>query len=84
LRNTRAPKSEIDIYSEEDYVEDIENFDILAWWKAHTEKFPVLSTMACDFLAIPLSNVPSVSVFHLGGRILRSFRSLFSQVPAVL
>ena len=26
-----APKSEIDIYFEEDCVEDIENFDILAW-----------------------------------------------------
>jgi len=30
-RKTRAPKSEIDIYFEEDCVEDIENFDILAW-----------------------------------------------------
>jgi hypothetical protein len=45
-RKTRAPKSELDIYFEEECVEDIENFDILAWWKAHAEMFPVLSVMA--------------------------------------
>jgi len=81
-RKTRAPKSEIDMYFEEDCVEDIENFDILAWWKAHAEKFPVLSTMARDFLAIPLSTVPSESVFSLGSRILGESRS--SLTPEML
>jgi len=81
-RKTHAPKSEIDIYFEEDCVEDIENFDILAWWKAHAEKFPVLSTMARDFLAIPLSTVPSESAFSLGGRILGESRS--SLTPEML
>jgi hypothetical protein len=56
-------------------VEDIENFDILARWKAHAEKFPVLSVMARDFLAIPLNTVPSESTFNLGGRILGESRS---------
>jgi hypothetical protein len=74
-RKTRAPKSELDIYFEEECVEDIENFDILAWWKAHAEKFPILSVVARDFLAIPLSTVPSESAFSLGGRILGESRS---------
>ena len=81
-RKTRAPKSKIDMYFEEDCVEDIENFDILAWWKAHAEKFLVLSTMARDFLAIPLSIVPSESAFSLGGRILGESRS--SLTPEML
>jgi hypothetical protein len=74
-RKTRAPKSELDIYFEEECVEDIENFDILACWKAHAEKFPVLLVMARDFLAIPLSTVPFESAFSLGGRILGESRS---------
>jgi hypothetical protein len=56
-------------------VEDIEIFDILTWWKAHSKKFPVLSVMARNFLAIPLSTVPSKSAFGLGGRILWESRS---------
>ena len=70
------------MYFEEDCIEDIENFDILAWWKAHAEKFSVLSTMARDFLAIPLSIVPSESAFSLGGRILGESRS--SLTPEML
>ncbi|XP_022683481.1 zinc finger BED domain-containing protein RICESLEEPER 2-like [Setaria italica] len=81
-RKTRPPKSEFDIYFEEDCVEDIENFDILAWWKAHAEKFPILSVMARDFLAIPLSIVSSESAFSLGGRILGESRS--SLTPEML
>ena len=81
-RRARAPKSEIDTYFEEDSVENNENFDILAWWKAHVEKFPVLSPMASDFLAIPLSTVSSESAFSLGGRILGESRS--SLTPEML
>ncbi|XP_039800454.1 uncharacterized protein LOC120665088 [Panicum virgatum] len=72
---TRATKSEIETYLEEDTEEDSENFDVLAWWKARTEKFPMLSTMARDFLAIPLSTVSSESAFSLGGRLLGDARS---------
>jgi len=74
-RMTRATKSEIETYLEEDTEEDSENFDVLAWWKARTEKFPMLSTMARDFLAIPLSTVSSESAFSLGGRLLGDARS---------
>ncbi|CAO2176214.1 unnamed protein product [Urochloa humidicola] len=81
-RKTRAPKSEFDIYFEEDCVEDIANFNILAWWKAYADKFPILSIMARDFLAIPLSTVSSESAFSLGGRILGESRS--SLTPEML
>jgi hypothetical protein len=45
-------------------------------------KFPILSTMARDFLTIPLSTVPSESAFSLRGRILGESRS--SLTPEML
>ena len=35
-----------------------DNFNILAWWKFNAAKYPVLSMMAHDILAIPVSIVP--------------------------
>lgn len=64
------PKSELDIYLDEQSESSNENFDIFLWWKTNAEKYPVLSTMARDFLAIPLSTVSSESAFSCGGKIL--------------
>ncbi|CAO2034924.1 unnamed protein product [Urochloa humidicola] len=74
-RRTSWAKSEIDLYLEEETEDDIEGFDILAWWKSKSKKFPMLSSMARDFLAIPLSTVLSESAFSCGGRILGDHRS---------
>jgi hypothetical protein len=62
--------------------DDSEDFDVLAWWKKNAKKFPVLAIMARDFLAIPLSTVPSESAFSSGGRILGNTRS--SLTPEML
>lgn len=77
-RYTRTQKSELDVYLEEEPEPDCEDFDILAWWKRHTDKFPILSAMARDFLAIPLSTVASESAFSCGGRILGDTRSFLT------
>lgn len=34
-----------------------ENVDVLLWWQAHTVEFPVLSSMARDYLAIQATSV---------------------------
>jgi hypothetical protein len=47
----------------------------LTWWKINAKKFPILSDMACDFLAIPLSTIAWESSFSCGGRILGDTRS---------
>jgi len=52
-------KSELDAYMEDEHVRDDEKFEILSWWKTNKDKYPVLSTMARDFLAIALSIVSS-------------------------
>jgi hypothetical protein len=82
-RIAQTPKAEIDAYFEEPLEPDNdEDFDILAWWKCKSDKFPVLSNMVRDFLAIPLSTVSSESAFSLGGRILGERRS--SLAPEML
>ncbi|CAN1224004.1 Zinc finger BED domain-containing protein RICESLEEPER 2 [Linum perenne] len=51
-------------------------FDILGWWKTKDVKYPVLSDIARDILAISI--VPSESAFSISGRVLDSFRSSLS------
>lgn len=51
------------------------NFDILSWWKLNGHRYPILSQIAKDVLAISVSTVASESAFSTGGRILDPFRS---------
>jgi hypothetical protein len=74
-RRSRVHKSEFDTYLDESCEEDTFDFDVLGWWKKSAVKFPILSSMARDFLAIPLSTVASESAFSCGGRILGDTRS---------
>ncbi|KAK1609538.1 hypothetical protein QYE76_033211 [Lolium multiflorum] len=69
-------KSELEKYLGED-CEDIDstNFDILAWWKTNSSRFPILAHLARDVLAIPISTLASESAFSTGGRVLDDFRT---------
>ncbi|KAI7725120.1 hypothetical protein M8C21_005152 [Ambrosia artemisiifolia] len=72
-------KSEIDIYLNEDEdFEDYDGFDILLWWKANSERYPVLSRMAKDVLSIPISAVALESDINIDGNLLDDFRSSLS------
>ncbi|KAH9707839.1 BED-type domain-containing protein [Citrus sinensis] len=51
------------------------HFDILTWWKLNGHRYPILSQIAKDVLAIPVSTVASESAFSTGGRVLDPFRS---------
>lgn len=71
-------KSELDRYLLEPTEADEDenpNFDILSWWKINSPRFPVLSRMVRDVLAVPISTVASESAFSTGGRVLDAFRS---------
>uniref|UniRef100_A0A3Q7HLV0 HAT C-terminal dimerisation domain-containing protein n=1 Tax=Solanum lycopersicum TaxID=4081 RepID=A0A3Q7HLV0_SOLLC len=68
-------KSELDKYLLEDQEPESEDFDILSWWKVNSPRFPVLSQLARDVLAIPMSSVASECAFSTGGRILDPLRS---------
>ncbi|CAN0925746.1 Putative AC9 transposase [Linum grandiflorum] len=49
--------------------------DILKWWSTYGLAYPILSEIARDVLAIPISSVASESAFSMGGRLMNSFRS---------
>lgn len=68
-------KSEVDKYLSEDNEPDTPKFDILKWWKANSTRFPILSHLARDLLAIPITSVASESAFSAGGRTLDDFRT---------
>ncbi|XP_031108434.1 zinc finger BED domain-containing protein RICESLEEPER 2-like [Ipomoea triloba] len=75
LESGSKKKTELDIYLSEAIVEEENSFDILRWWKINAERFPILSKLAMDVLAIPISTVASESAFSTSGRVLDPFRS---------
>ena len=72
-------KSEVEVYLDEPvYIPNNSlhtTFCALDWWKVNSSKFRVLSRMAADVLAIPISTVALESTFSAGGRIIDSFRA---------
>ncbi|KAJ3686466.1 hypothetical protein LUZ61_015630 [Rhynchospora tenuis] len=50
-------------------------FDILAWWKVKSPKYPTLARITRDVLAVPVSTVASESTFSTAGRTLSPTRS---------
>ena len=74
-------KTELDKYLSED-LDDDDDFNILDWWKLNSHRFPILSQLARDVLAMPISTVASESTFSTGGRVLDAYRS--SLTPKVV
>lgn len=60
--------------------EDAENleFDVLAWWKFNSTRFQILSQIARDVFAVPVSSVSSASPFSTVAHILNSNWSLYT------
>ncbi|KAJ1700859.1 hypothetical protein LUZ63_000638 [Rhynchospora breviuscula] len=76
-KNYEPQKSELDDYLGQGLDEaevDVE-FDILTWWKLKAPKYPILSQLTRDILAVPISTVASESAFSIGGRVLSPVRS---------
>ncbi|KAL6533721.1 hypothetical protein OROHE_013554 [Orobanche hederae] len=65
-------KSELDIYLGEPCYKFP---DCLEWWKVNSPKYLILSKMAQDILAIPVTNVASESAFSAGGRVIEPHRA---------
>jgi hypothetical protein len=71
----RQLSNELDIYLQEVTFPRNANFNILQWWGLHSSKYPVLSQIARDILAVPASVVPSKSAFSTGQRVVSDYRS---------
>ena len=55
-------------------------FEILGWWKANSDRYQMLSKLARDVLAVPVSIVACESAFSIEGCILDPFRSSLSPI----
>ncbi|KAK8916160.1 hypothetical protein KSP39_PZI022402 [Platanthera zijinensis] len=73
------PKSELDLYIEETCLmldrATSSSFDALVWWKENSMKYRILSKMARDILAIPITTVASEATFSAGSRIIDTYRA---------
>ncbi|CAN1160485.1 Zinc finger BED domain-containing protein RICESLEEPER 2 [Linum perenne] len=72
VHNVRA---QLDTYLRHGLIPRTEEFDILAWWKSHVVKYPILRLIARDILGIPVTTVVSESAFSTCGRLLSPHRS---------
>ncbi|CAN1760415.1 Zinc finger BED domain-containing protein RICESLEEPER 2 [Linum perenne] len=72
-----AGKSELEKYLESDIFEAPtgSEFDVIGWWKEHSQQYKILSRMAIDILAIPITSVASEAAFSAGGRVIDSHRA---------
>ena len=69
-------KSELDIYQEEGcFFSQEYKFDVLSWWKEKSYKFRILSKMAANILAVPITTVASEATFSAGGRVIDTYRA---------
>jgi len=78
IQSSQPSKSELEQYLDESLTPRMQEFDILNWWKLNTVKFPTLSKMARDILAIPMSMVSSGNTIFTAGtgsHMLDDYRS---------
>ncbi|KAK3025357.1 hypothetical protein RJ639_043866 [Escallonia herrerae] len=64
IRSNSLPKSELELYLEEPILPWSKDFNLLNWWKAASAKYPTLSKIARDLLAIPLSVATSFDAYY--------------------
>ncbi|CAJ2673956.1 unnamed protein product [Trifolium pratense] len=76
--NSSVRKTELEKYLDAPNVDEEGDFDVLLWWKQNCLTYPLVSVMARDVFATPVSTVASESAFSTGGRVIDSFRSCLS------
>ena len=82
---TSSNKSELQKYLEEE-LDTSANLNILDWWKINSCRFPILSNIARELLAMSVSTVASESVFSTRGRVLDPYHNslLHQKVEALI
>ncbi|KAI4313440.1 hypothetical protein L6164_026423 [Bauhinia variegata] len=76
METTSQPvKSELDQYLEESLLPRSADSNVLGWWKLNKLKYPTLSKMARDILAVPVSTVAIESFFDIKSKEMDQYRS---------
>ncbi|CAN1850459.1 Zinc finger BED domain-containing protein RICESLEEPER 2 [Linum perenne] len=78
--NSSALQNELDAYLDAklEKIKDPE-FNVIDWWKSERTKYKILSKMACEIMAIPITSVASESAFSAGDRVIDPSRSSLGQ-----
>ncbi|KAF6165252.1 hypothetical protein GIB67_030434 [Kingdonia uniflora] len=66
--------NELSRYLESDTIDDVD-FDVLKWWKVNEIKFPILTAISRDILAILVSTVASEAAFNGARWLITDYRS---------
>lgn len=67
--------SELEMYFFDRFDTKVKELDLLLWWKVNAKKYPTLSKMVSDLLAVPVSTVSSEPAFSTGSRVIDTFRT---------
>jgi uncharacterized C2H2 Zn-finger protein len=67
-------QSEFDVYLSEPVARHHSKFNVLDYWKINSDRFPNLSRMARDYLAVPGTSTPSERAFSGGRQLITDFR----------
>ncbi|WOH01001.1 hypothetical protein DCAR_0520379 [Daucus carota subsp. sativus] len=67
-------RTELDRYLEESLLPRVPIFDVLGWWKHNEKRYPTLSKMARDMLAVPVCTVGPDLVFDTFGKVMDRYR----------
>ncbi|CAN1812875.1 Zinc finger BED domain-containing protein RICESLEEPER 2 [Linum perenne] len=68
-------KSELDNYLEAALAERSTDFNVIEWWKENRLTYKILSRMATEIMAIPITSVASEAAFSAGGRVIEPSRA---------
>ncbi|MCL7027629.1 hypothetical protein MKW94_023536 [Papaver nudicaule] len=67
--------NDLEKYLQASIVANVDDFDIMSWWRLNGVNFPIVQIMARDLLTPPASTVASESTFSACGRVLDEKRS---------
>ncbi|KAL4579265.1 hypothetical protein LXL04_015403 [Taraxacum kok-saghyz] len=84
IENVQPQKSELDSYLEEGCcICEYGPFDALQWWRSNSLKYRILSRMARDILAIPITTVASEATFSAERKATSGGQSSHSMIRKV-
>ncbi|CAN1750162.1 Zinc finger BED domain-containing protein DAYSLEEPER [Linum perenne] len=79
LGSMTTMKSELDICLEAALEERTTNFNVIDWWRNNRSSYKILSRMATEIMAIPITSVASEAAFSAGGRVIDPSRAFLGK-----
>ncbi len=62
----QVPDTDIDRYFNQPVIQSYEHFDLLGWWKANEQEYPLMAKAARDFLCVASTSTSCERLFSMG------------------